>query len=80
MVASLDHSMHFYPLPEKFDPTAPLLHVMEAAAVDVAAGRGVVRGMLYTEGGDLVATTSQEGAVRAARGGKASPYGTPVTL
>lgn len=80
MIASIDHSMHFYPLPSNFDPSAPLLHVMEAEAVDVPAGRGFSRGTLYTEDGELVATTSQEGALRAAQGGKPSPPGTPVSL
>lgn len=38
---------------------------MEAVAVDVGAGRGLVRGLVYTENGTLVATTSQEGVIRA---------------
>jgi len=79
MVASLDHSMHFYPLPPNFDPAAPLLHVIETDAVDVEAGRGLTRGLLFTEDGHLVATTSQEGAVRAARAGK-GPSGVPVSM
>ncbi|OCF32742.1 acyl-CoA thioesterase II [Kwoniella heveanensis BCC8398] len=65
MLASLDHTIHFYPLPDDFDPSAPLLHVMESQAVDVASGRGVVQGRVYTSQGVLVAVTSQEGVVRA---------------
>lgn len=38
---------------------------MEAVEVDVAAGRGFVRGEVYTQKGHLIATTSQEGVCRA---------------
>jgi hypothetical protein len=38
---------------------------MESAAVDIASGRGLVRGLVYTEKGTLVAATSQEGVIRA---------------
>ncbi|WVF67535.1 acyl-CoA thioesterase II [Kwoniella sp. CBS 6097] len=65
MLASLDHTIHFYPFPDDFDPAAPLLHVMESQAVDVASGRGVVQGRVYTSQGALIAVTSQEGVVRA---------------
>ncbi|WRT68545.1 acyl-CoA thioesterase II [Kwoniella shivajii] len=65
MLASLDHSIHFYPFPENFDPSAPLLHVMEAQSVDVASGRGMLQGRVYTQEGDLIAVTAQEGVVRA---------------
>ncbi|WWD19170.1 acyl-CoA thioesterase II [Kwoniella shandongensis] len=65
MLASLDHSIHFYPFPSNFDPSAPLLHVMESQVVDVASGRGTVKGYVYTQDGVLVAVTSQEGVVRA---------------
>ncbi|KAL1413360.1 acyl-CoA thioesterase [Vanrija albida] len=68
MMASLDHSMHYNPLPPNFDITRPLLHVMEAASVDVPSGRGLVRGLLYTDDGYLLATTAQEGVVRASFG------------
>lgn len=74
MMASLDHTMHFYPLPDDFDASEPVLHMMEAAAVDVASGRGVVRGTVYSHKGDLLATTLQEGVVRADfSGGKIRP-------
>ncbi|KAK4687359.1 hypothetical protein P7C73_g2754, partial [Tremellales sp. Uapishka_1] len=65
MLASLDHTTHFYPLPPNFDPSTPLLHVMESPLTHVASGRGVVRGLLFTASGQLVAVTSQEGVVRA---------------
>ncbi len=38
---------------------------MDSPLTDVASGRGVVRGLLYTADGVLVATTLQEGVVRA---------------
>lgn len=41
---------------------------METVAVDVASGRGLVRGRVYTEKGVLVAATSQEGVIRADTG------------
>lgn len=63
--ASLDHTTHYYPFPADFDASAPLLHIMESAAVDIASGRGLVRGLVYTEKGTLVAATSQEGVIRA---------------
>jgi acyl-CoA thioesterase len=65
MLASLDHTTHFYPFPNDFDPAEPMLHVMEGTIADVASGRGVVRGLVYTKGGRLVASTLQEGVVRA---------------
>jgi acyl-CoA thioesterase 8 len=65
MLASLDHTTHFYPLPPDFDPATPLLHVMESAIADVRSGRGLVRGTLYTPQGVMVAATLQEGVVRA---------------
>ncbi|WVN86228.1 acyl-CoA thioesterase II [Cryptococcus depauperatus CBS 7841] len=70
MLASLDHTIHFYPFPEHFDPSAPLLHVMESQAVDLISGRGVARGRIYTSDGHLLAITAQEGVVRASMKGK----------
>ena len=70
MLASLDHTTHFEPLPPDFDPATPLLHVMESAVADVRSGRGVVRGVLFTPEGLVVATSLQEGVVRADWGGK----------
>lgn len=68
MLASLDHTTHFYPLPDDFSPGEPLLHVMQAVAADVGSGRGLVRGALYTKAGRLIGTTLQEGVVRASFG------------
>lgn len=65
MLASLDHSTHFYPFPEGFTPGEPVLHVMQSVAADVGSGRGLVRGALYTREGRLVGATLQEGVVRA---------------
>lgn len=65
MLASLDHTTHYYPFPPDFDASKPMLHVMEAGITDVNTGRGFVRGLLYAEDGTLVAVTSQEGVVRA---------------
>lgn len=65
MLASLDHSTHFYPLPDDFKPGDPMLHVMESVTADVGAGRGLVRGLLYDKKGRLLAATLQEGVVRA---------------
>jgi acyl-CoA thioesterase 8 len=65
MLASLDHSVHYYPIPLDFDPREPLLHVMESSIADVGPGRGVVRGLLYTRQGRILAATGQEGVVRA---------------
>ncbi|GMK57547.1 hypothetical protein CspeluHIS016_0403810 [Cutaneotrichosporon spelunceum] len=70
MMASIDHCLHYYPLPADFDASAPLLHVMDAVQVDVASGRGFVRGCVYTEKGHLVASTSQEGVIRGDISGK----------
>ncbi|OWZ37749.1 acyl-CoA thioesterase II [Cryptococcus neoformans c45] len=71
MLASLDHVIHFYPFPDTFDPSAPLLHVMEAQAANLSSGRGIARGRIYTHDGHLIAVTGQEGVVRAeGKGGK----------
>ncbi|KAL7422429.1 hypothetical protein Q5752_003077 [Cryptotrichosporon argae] len=68
MLASLDHTTHFPPLPTPFDPAQPLLHVMETVTASTAAGRGTVRGLLFTQRGALVCATLQEGVVRASWG------------
>ena len=65
MLATLDHTVTYYPFPPDFDIGQPLLHVMEAAVADVAAGRGLARGLLYDARGNLLAVTQQEGVVRA---------------
>lgn len=47
-----------------------MLHVMEGIITDVASGRGLVRGLIYTQDGILIATSLQEGVVRADTRGK----------
>jgi acyl-CoA thioesterase II len=58
-VASLDHVMWFH-APLRAD--AWLLHVMESPCATGA--RGFVRGSVYSEDGQLVASTAQEGLIR----------------
>lgn len=65
MLATLDHTTHYYPFPEDFDASQPMLHVMQTTIADVDSGRGMVRGLVYTQKGELIAVTSQEGVVRA---------------
>lgn len=69
MVATIDHTIHYYPFPDNYDGTQPLLHVLEAHIVDLKVGRGYLTGRVYTEDGVLIATTSQEGVVRAQAAG-----------
>lgn len=70
MLASLDHNIHFYPLPADFNIADPLLYVVDCPVSDIAASRGLARGLLYTHKGQLVAVTHQEGVVRAEINGK----------
>lgn len=58
-VASLDHVMWFH---RPFRVDQWLLHVMDSPAASGA--RGLVRGRIYTEAGELVASTAQEGLIR----------------
>jgi acyl-CoA thioesterase-2 len=58
-MASLDHAIWFH-RPFRLDEW--LLHVVESPSA--AGARGMVRGRIFTEGGDLVATTTQEGVIR----------------
>ncbi|GMK56732.1 hypothetical protein CspeluHIS016_0305720 [Cutaneotrichosporon spelunceum] len=69
MVATIDHTIHFYPLPSDYDGSQPILHIMETQVVDLASGRGQMVGRVYTKEGVLIATTSQEGVVRAQKNG-----------
>ncbi|GHJ87695.1 hypothetical protein NliqN6_4097 [Naganishia liquefaciens] len=62
MMASLDHVVYFYS--NDFKTSNWLLHVITSPRV--GDGRGVVEGRFYTEEGELVALTVQEGVVRAA--------------
>ena len=57
--ASLDHAMWFH-RPFRFDEW--LLYVMESPTTN--GGRGLVRGQIYNQAGDLVASTMQEGVIR----------------
>lgn len=43
---------------------------MDTVQVDVASGRGFIRGCVYTAKGELIASTSQEGVIRADVSGK----------
>jgi len=61
MMASLDHSMHFY---SSVDPSQWLLFIMEATAA--GHGRGLVKGRIYTQEGKLAVVVQQEGVVRQA--------------
>ncbi|KZP00548.1 Thioesterase/thiol ester dehydrase-isomerase [Calocera viscosa TUFC12733] len=61
MMSSLDHAMWFYD--HNVNSADWLLHVMECPAA--GSGRGFVQGRLYTQQGQLVAVTTQEGVVRA---------------
>ena len=58
-VASLDHSMWFH-RPFRFDEW--ILHVVESPSA--AGGRGMVRGRMFNQQGELVALTAQEGLIR----------------
>ena len=58
-MASLDHSIWFH---RPFRMTEWLLHSMESPSAHGA--RGFVRGQVYNEKGQLVASTAQEGVVR----------------
>ena len=59
-VASLDHAMWFH---RELRMDQWLLHAMESPSA--SGGRGLVRGHFYTEDGVLVASTVQEGLMRA---------------
>ncbi|KAJ6574785.1 thioesterase-like superfamily-domain-containing protein [Mycena capillaripes] len=65
MTSTIDHSICFYD--DTFDCGDWLLYVMASPAA--GSGRGMVYGQLYTRAGKLVATTTQEGVVRADRRG-----------
>lgn len=59
MTASLDHAVWFH---RPFRVDEWLLYAMDSPAA--AGGRGFARGLIYTEGGLLVASTVQEGLMR----------------
>ena len=58
-VASLDHAMWFH---RRFRMDEWLLYTVESPSASGA--RGLVRGKFYTQAGELVATTIQEGLIR----------------
>jgi acyl-CoA thioesterase-2 len=58
-VASLDHAMWFH-RPFRMDDW--LLHVVESPSA--SQGRGLVRGKMFNQDGQLVASTAQEGLMR----------------
>ncbi len=58
-VASLDHAMYFH-RPFRFDEW--LLHVIDSPSA--SGGRGLVRGRIFNQGGEMVASTIQEGLIR----------------
>ncbi|RDV38286.1 acyl-CoA thioesterase II [Bradymonadaceae bacterium TMQ3] len=61
-VASLDHAMWFH-RPFRFDDW--LLHHVESPSA--SGGRGLVRGRMFNQKGELVASTAQEGLMRPRR-------------
>ncbi len=62
MMASLDHAMWFH---RPFRADEWLLYVQDTPSA--SAGRGLARGSIYTEGGDLVVSVVQEGLIRPMR-------------
>ncbi|KAF8522926.1 thioesterase-like superfamily-domain-containing protein [Hysterangium stoloniferum] len=60
MGSSLDHSIFFYN--HDFDCSEWILYVMTSPVA--GNGRGVAIGRLYTQKGDIIAVTTQEGVVR----------------
>jgi acyl-CoA thioesterase-2 len=59
IMASLDHAMWFH---RPFRADEWLLYVQDTPST--SDGRGLARGLIYTEGGDLVASVTQEGLIR----------------
>ncbi|KAE8539425.1 acyl-CoA thioesterase II [Cryptococcus gattii VGV] len=70
LIASLDHSIHFYRLPSNLNYREPILHVMESQVADMLSGRAVARGRVYSTKGKLLAVTCQEGVFRIREPGK----------
>ena len=58
-IATIDHAMWFH-RPFRMDEW--LLYVMESPTA--VGGRGLVRGQIFSQSGELVATTMQEGVIR----------------
>jgi acyl-CoA thioesterase-2 len=59
IMASLDHALWFH---REFRMDQWLLYSMDSP--NASGARGFARGQLFTTGGDLVASTSQEGLIR----------------
>jgi acyl-CoA thioesterase-2 len=59
MMASLDHAMWFH---RPFRSDEWLLYVQDTPSA--SGGRGLARGLIYTEAGDLVVSVVQEGLIR----------------
>jgi acyl-CoA thioesterase II len=59
MMASLDHAMWFH---RPFRADEWLLYVQDTPSS--SAGRGLARGLIYSQGGDLVVSVVQEGLIR----------------
>jgi acyl-CoA thioesterase-2 len=64
MMASLDHAMWFH-LPVQVDDW--LLYVCDSPRM--GGGRGLARGSIYNQAGELVASTAQEGVIRVRESG-----------
>ncbi len=62
MMASLDHAMWFH---RPFRADEWLLYVQDTPAT--SGGRGLARGLLFTQGGELVVSVVQEGLIRPVR-------------
>jgi acyl-CoA thioesterase-2 len=62
MMASLDHAMWFH---RPFRADEWLLYSQDTPAA--AGGRGLGRGLIYTEAGELVVSVMQEGLIRVLR-------------
>jgi acyl-CoA thioesterase-2 len=61
MMASLDHAMWFH---RPFRADEWLLYVQDTPSS--SSGRGLARGLIYTEDGRLIASVTQEGLIRVA--------------
>jgi acyl-CoA thioesterase-2 len=59
MMASLDHAMWFH---RRFRADEWLLYAQDTPSA--SGGRGLARGLVFTEAGELVASVVQEGLIR----------------
>ena len=72
VMASLDHALWFH---REFRMDQWLLYSMDSP--NASGARGFARGELFTRGGDLVASTSQEGLIRLIDPAKRKPRSNP---